>query len=274
MNNKKMEYYPKDKVFPDNLNFIALKKNIDASSFHPFHWHDYFELELVLSGRAEHRLNNTTEILAPGSAYLLSYFDSHALRALSPMEIFSVRFDENMLSPELTRLLLLQGGNCRCFFDDDELSYINQRIDRIMGESRTEELYGPMLNAIITEIILLVIRKSGINISSCSPNLVQKAQLYIVRHFRENITLKLVARELSVTPKYLGAVFKDSTKICFNDYLNNLRLKYACNLLRTSDLSVKEIAFSSGYSSAEYFLDIFKRKLGTTPTLYRKTKGL
>ena len=48
------------------------------------------------------------------------------------------------------------------------------------------------------------------------------------------------------------------------------RLKYACGLLCTSSLSVKQIAFESGYNSAEYFVYVFKQKLGVTPSEYRK----
>ena len=56
----------------------------------------------------------------------------------------------------------------------------------------------------------------------------------------------------------------------FSEYVNTARIKYACNLLTTTDLSVKEIAFSSGYNSVEHFMYVFKKKTADTPANYRK----
>ena len=89
-------------------------------------------------------------------------------------------------------------------------------------------------------------------------------------HFLQKITLEEVAETLSFSPNYLGQLFKNQIGCTFNEYLHNLRLKYACSLLQTSDLPVKEVAFASGYSSVEYFMYIFKKKLHTTPNAYRK----
>ena len=271
MNSKKIIYYPYDKIFPHNLNFVALTKSISKNSDHRFHWHDYFECEIILSGEGEHRFNDSVYRLSPGSAYLLSYFDSHAFTAHSEMKVFSIRFNENMFSEDITELLLT-GEKCKCVFDKDELQYIRQRIERIEKEKPDLAFYGHMMSALVSELILLIIRKANIHPEKNSPSLVQKTQTHIIRRFREHISLKSIAKELSVTPKYLGVVFKEHTGMFFNDYLNNLRLKYACNLLIVSDLSVKEIAFASGYASVEYFLDVFKRNTGMTPTAYRNIK--
>lgn len=270
MNSKKMMYFPIDEKLSANRNFIVKKKYFTPDSEYPFHWHDYFECEIVLEGIAEHRLNDSVYTENSGSAYLLSYLDSHSIRAVSGVEVFSVRFNETLLPPEVTGLLLLGGRSCRCDFDKSEMDYIKMRVERIMAEDEKSEFYDYMVTAIITEIILLIMRKSGVASSELAPNLVQKAQLYTVRNFRNKLSLKSISNELSVTPKYLGQIFKDSIKMSFSDYLNNIRLRYACNLLLTSDLTVKEICFSSGYSSVEYFLDVFRRNCGTTPTMYRK----
>ena len=100
--------------------------------------------------------------------------------------------------------------------------------------------------------------------------LVQKAMAYIHSNFRFDISLEQMAKDLSVSVNYMGAVFKKWVGVSFNEYLNTVRLKNACNMLETTDLSVKEIAFASGYKSVEYFLYRFKNNLKTTPTAYKK----
>ena len=81
--------------------------------------------------------------------------------------------------------------------------------------------------------------------------------------------LEKVSKELSISQNHLGSLIKKEIGMSFSEYLNSVRLKYACDLLKSTNLSVKEIAFSSGYSSVEYFLYIFKQKLKTAPTKYR-----
>ena len=100
--------------------------------------------------------------------------------------------------------------------------------------------------------------------------MIQKTVAYIYKNFKKNLTLKSVAKEMFVTPNYLGIFFRKNMGISFNDYINMLRLKYACNMLMHTEMSVKETGFESGFGSTEYFLYIFKKHLGTTPAKYRK----
>ena len=79
----------------------------------------------------------------------------------------------------------------------------------------------------------------------------------------------MLANRFSVSVNYLGSLFKKNMGTSFNEYLNNVRLRYACSLLQSSELSVKEVAFASGYNSTEYFLYIFKKKMGMTPREYK-----
>lgn len=99
---------------------------------------------------------------------------------------------------------------------------------------------------------------------------VQQAILYINEHFTEKITLVELAKILAFSPNHLGYLFKLQMGITFTEYLNNIRMNYACSLLQSSDLLVKEIAFISGFHSAAYFTQSFKQKVHLTPKEYRK----
>ena len=99
---------------------------------------------------------------------------------------------------------------------------------------------------------------------------IQQAIIYINKHFSEKITLKQLAKILSFSPNYLGYLFKTQLGISFTEYLNNMRLNYACGLLQSSDFLVKEIAFLSGFNSVTYFVQLFKRKMEMTPKEYKK----
>ena len=126
---------------------------------------------------------------------------------------------------------------------------------------------------ILSLILINTIRKSNPSKLTGLPTLVQQAIAYIYDNFKNKVTLDEISRQLSVSPTYLSHVFNKSTETTLNNYLNLVRLKYACKLLVSTDRSVKEIAFESGYNSLEYFLYVFKDKLKTTPGKYRKNNS-
>jgi AraC family cel operon transcriptional repressor len=72
--------------------------------------------------------------------------------------------------------------------------------------------------------------------------------------------------------KYLCHVFKRYTGVTMTDYLNNIRLNYALNLLQNSNKTISAIAQYLGFSSISYFNVIFKEKFGVTPKEIRKSK--
>lgn len=86
----------------------------------------------------------------------------------------------------------------------------------------------------------------------------------------KDISLKTLASQLNMHPSYLGNIFHQQTGYYFNDYLNEERLKYAAELMKETELKMKEIVDKSGFSSQTYFNRLFKRKYGTSPLAYRR----
>ncbi|GHU06518.1 DNA-binding response regulator [Spirochaetia bacterium] len=88
----------------------------------------------------------------------------------------------------------------------------------------------------------------------------------------KNISLKTLAAKFNVSPSYLGNAFKTQTGYYFNEYLTEVRLKYAANLLETTDLRMKEIVEQVGFSSQTYFNRVFKRRFSLSPVQYQRQK--
>ncbi len=234
------------------------------------HWHDYFELEIVLAGEGEHIYNNTKYMLSRGSIYLMSYYDFHELSAQEDMQILKLQFNENVLQKQLNDFLFLSHNRFCCSVDENEILHIIKLFDILKREESRGGLFSEILiKNLIAEIIITVIRNSSQNGNTVIPSLLQSAVAYIRNNFREPLSLEQIAKHCNVTPNYLGVQFTKKMGISFSDYLNTVRLRYACNLLDSTDLTVKEIAFASGYNSVEYFGYIFKKMLGTSPLNYK-----
>ena len=260
---------PEENIIFNQNNYIVLYKTIEAGRTFPAHWHDYFEFELILSGQGRHTYNNVTSTITTGCAYLMSYNDFHSLETLTDLEIVNIRFNESLLDESLVRAIRL-GGKFNCKFDEAEAEKILGYISSLSEESVSDKPFTKLSRAsLLSKIIIEMVRKCGSKETMSSNTPVQKAIYYIYENFCKPLTLEKVSKELSISQNHLGSLIKKEIGMSFSEYLNSVRLKYACDLLKSTNMSVKEIAFSSGYSSVEYFLYIFKQKLKTTPTKYR-----
>ena len=102
-----------------------------------------------------------------------------------------------------------------------------------------------------------------------SETVVSKAMLFLNENYRKDISLDDVSREVNVSPYYFSKLFKEESGRNFIEYLTDLRMEHAKDLLAAGSLSVKEISQESGYADPNYFSRIFKKHTGMTPREYR-----
>jgi xylan 1,4-beta-xylosidase len=92
---------------------------------------------------------------------------------------------------------------------------------------------------------------------------------YIDQHYTEPLTLPDLAKEFYLTPQYLSAFFRENFHTTFKNYLNDQRLFYSLRDLRSSHMSISEIAIVNGFSSFSAYRKNFTRKYGITPSEFR-----
>ena len=103
---------------------------------------------------------------------------------------------------------------------------------------------------------------------------VKKAVEFIVAHSAEALSLQVVARVINLSAHYFCKKFKASTGMAFTEYVSRVRVEKAKFLLKDEALRISEIAFKSGFQSVSQFNRAFHRRIGSSPTEYRKTTGL
>lgn len=96
------------------------------------------------------------------------------------------------------------------------------------------------------------------------------ANNYIDRYFTEDIKVSDVAKACCISTSHLQHLFIKSTGKGIGDKIRMNRLQYACQLLRTTNRTVKNIAIKSGFKNVDYFTYAFHKEYGITPLKYRK----
>ena len=98
-----------------------------------------------------------------------------------------------------------------------------------------------------------------------------KAMLrFIDDHFAEPLTLEEIAASAQIGSREASRCFRRQLNLTAFEYLQNLRLDRACELLRGGDLAVTQIALNCGFASASYFSKVFRERMNTTPKEYRR----
>lgn len=92
---------------------------------------------------------------------------------------------------------------------------------------------------------------------------------YVEKEHTNPITLESICHQFNYSKSHISHIFKSNSGVSLREYINELRIKDACYLLKNSNMSVSEVAFSVGFSDASYFIVVFKKIIGKTPVQYR-----
>lgn len=238
------------------------------------HLHEYYELEMVLSGSGEQNLNGTVYPLAPGTVSFLTPIDFHSLTPTDNLYIATLAFEEVLLSPRMQQLFMKRRGNY--IFQAD--SQVNETLQNLMEflfrEIQAEDSYSVQVRQSLLELFLITVARStqdqGRDVEAATQ--VQSSMEYLFCHFREDITLEQVAKQSGYTPNYFSKLFHEICGERFVNFLTQLRVNYAKMLLLSTDLSVAAIAETSGFGSASNFFRRFRQTCGISPAQYREQK--
>ena len=99
---------------------------------------------------------------------------------------------------------------------------------------------------------------------------IQLMLAYIQQHFREKLTLEQIAAAAAVSERECLRCFRSCIQTTPFTYLTDYRIQVAERLLRTTNLSVTEIALETGFSDGAYFSKLFRQARSVSPTQFRK----
>lgn len=240
--------------------------------------HRSFAEAMVKSMGREHMLENPVENLA-GIKFDHTEFENYLkFGSLADFDTFFATHLEPIcqtaLQSELVRhyVFLEILLTIAQFVSDlgDEVSQVApevQEIENLLQSITTIEQMKGELRRIISSA--LVFRNSQANHERSM--IIQQAKAYIDSHFTDpDLQMNKVAAQCNLSSNHFSTVFSQEMGVSFRDYINNLRLNRAKELLRSTNIMCAQVAYQCGYNDPHYFSTFFKKKTGFTPQEFRE----
>lgn len=131
-------------------------------------------------------------------------------------------------------------------------------------KSEVDTLIEPLCDML--ELAYLKIGDDGAD----DETLIDSVIRYLKQYHTENVTLKNICDHFSCSRSHISHSFKKQTGKNIREFLAELRIEDAKSLLKYSNLTITEIAYSVGFSDSNYFSNVFKRSVGVSPMNYRR----
>lgn len=103
---------------------------------------------------------------------------------------------------------------------------------------------------------------------------IEKIVSYIQANYMKNLTLDELSRHFGLSRTHMTRCFKEHTGFAPHEYITQVRIYNAKYLLRATDLPIEEVSRQTGFSDSVYFIQVFKRMEGITPSKFRKASML
>ncbi len=239
------------------------------------HLHNHIEIVYMLSGGT--RANVDTEICDVGEGDLLAVFPNkiHSYKDIdSDIKYVLLLIDPNAV-PELSQSFLTMDTQSALVKQANK----NERLDLLVKMLCDYQNFPPDHREILIKSYLSALCAEFMSMmelcrSSSDENRTMKSIVaYCSRNFTEELSLSVLEKELHLSKYYISHLFGDILNVKFTDYINSLRISEACRSLRTTDRSITDIASSSGFGTLRTFNRAFIRRMGMSPSAYRKLKN-
>lgn len=258
-----MKRLPKKEMLGENL-LSASEKCIEGD-FLP-HFHDFYEIEYVLSGKGVSVVNGKEVPCEAGLLCFLTPIDSHSVRN-ADARVFNIMFSEQLVPFDLLVPFLGSGTQKTVMIPGAFRSFVEQLCGETVRNQQDPRYCALLISCLLGKLAQIFPRTQIGAVSGAFSEILS----YVITNYRNPITLQSVADRVGLTPSYVSALFKKEMQMGFKSYLNGLRLEYAKKLLITTEESVRHICEESGFEDLPNFTKRFKAYFHMTPTAMRKT---
>lgn len=258
------------------MRFIEVERSVQANNWNmkDLHAHAHYEIYYMYKGSRTFLLSNALYLLKAPVLVIIPPYTMHKTEG-GPFERYNID-----VSPEYLNAFQKEVLNERALQRISPSAEHGERLLELLSAlaavDKRQKRAEHEINALFSYFVYLISKtdaeeaKAPTQKDNKMSPLVLRSINYFHRHYAENITLERLSQEFFASKTTLIYNFKKYTNCSPIDFLLSVRLTKAKEQLVNTKRSIGEVALSCGFSSANYFGLIFKKKEGLSPTAYRK----
>lgn len=253
------------------------------------HYHSMIELSLILRGSGIYHTQNGNYQISAGDVFFYRPNESHCITDIDPPDMLLLNLHitpyylyanpHQSLASECMEILssnyTLMSNKINDFLPTNQVEAIISFIHNIREEMSDEQSnFDICVNNYISMILIYLSRalkpcqeteKSDRNVYRWIGSAIE----YIDMHFRENITLDMIAAQVGYSRCYLSTAFRKCMGMTPWNYISIKRIEEALTLIKTTDRSILDIALVCGFNNTANFCKIFKQYTNLPPSSFR-----
>jgi AraC-like DNA-binding protein len=268
---EQLERFTADALEVPESHIMVLRQRLRRADVH---WHDFYELVLVLDGAARHVVNGAARMIGPGDAFLLTPADFHEITVVGDgeLECYNVVIEPAGPERQFPELLPPATGGAvwmASSFDEAEADFHRLWKEAEGARPGRGALMQALLRCILVEFSRRCATPGDPHPVPGADSGLRRAVLFVDHHFREQLTLADAAAQAHLSVNYFSERFREFTGTSFQSYLQQRRLRFARSLLGSTDLGITEVCHASGFNSLSHFGRAFRRCYGRSPSAFR-----
>jgi AraC-like DNA-binding protein len=268
---------------------IDVRKEAVNYFSNPWHFHDELELTFIIKSEGTKFIGDHISEFEPGEIILLGSRLPHYWRNNNSYyqglesdgaEAIIIRFNQDFAGSEFLKippmqpvLDLIQDATRGIFITGQTNVELQKKMFDFLTMNESQKIIG------LTDILLTIAAQNQYSFLSSigyahqyKSNDIEKIDAvydYVLDNYMNDLSVKDIADRCNMNNAAFCRYFKRKTGKTFIDFMNDIRLGNASKLLLKGDLTISEIAFSSGFNNPSYFNRLFKRMNGLTPKHYQ-----
>jgi len=284
--------FEKNSVKEDESFLIGIfQDNIGKSTWH---YHNNFEISFITEGSGKRIVADSIEEFQPGDLVFIGPNLPHVWIADKDMRIASVRslemvflqFTDAVVCPQLIALPEFRFMARAIALSERGIQIVGQTLNEV-SEIMLQLPYLKSFDRMLHFFKLMdIIGSSESNIQLASKEYLKMRFTtgnkriatihdFLMNNYREDVDLKLLAGLVNMAEGSLCRFFRMNMGMTVFDYLNKIKIEFACKLLMDYDLSIMEVCLDSGFNNPSHFNKQFRKITGLPPSEYRnRFKGL
>ncbi|MBQ3202449.1 MAG: helix-turn-helix transcriptional regulator [Clostridia bacterium] len=273
-----LELYEKKVLNDEELPIqLAHNRHTVCGEIFGSHWHEHIEMHYVFSGSAVFHIDQELYEVQEGDLIIANRNELHAGYSIAvPYDASLLVFDPSDLSWELGEKNLRFQSLIR-----GDTTVRRMMLDIFYAWQQEELGYRALCRAKVTELLVYLCRHYAVENLPAKDLLKRRRNLerlrpaleYIEQNYSERISVNQLAQLLCLSPDRLGHLFRDGVGQAPLQYINEIRLRKAMNLLKTEEYTVTEVAQTVGFFDYNHFGRLFRRRYGCTPNQVRQGKA-